>query len=44
MWDGWMDFAIATLVGIAVGIVVAVVATIVLAIVARRRRLTQEGA
>ncbi|MDT0180951.1 mechanosensitive ion channel family protein [Microbacterium sp. ARD31] len=38
MWDGWMDFAIATLVGIAVGIVVAVVATIVLAIVARRRR------
>ena len=38
MWDGWMDFAIATLVGIAIGIVVAVVATIVLAIVARRRR------
>ncbi|WP_217576926.1 hypothetical protein, partial [Streptomyces sp. GbtcB7] len=38
MWDGWMDFAIATLVRIAVGIVVAAAATIVLAIVARRRR------
>ena len=38
MWDGWMNFAIATLVGIAVGIVVAVVAMVVLAIVARRRR------
>ena len=33
MWDGWMDFAIATLVGIAVGIVVAVVALYVVLLI-----------
>ena len=38
MWDGWVDFGIAVVVGIGVAIVVAVIATIVLAVVARRRR------
>ncbi|WP_412938257.1 mechanosensitive ion channel family protein [Microbacterium sp. 2P01SA-2] len=38
MWDGWMDFAIAVLVGLAVAIVVAVVAHVALRIAARRQR------
>lgn len=38
MWDRWIDFGIAALIGIAAAVVVAVVATIALAVIARRRR------
>lgn len=38
MWDGWVDFGIAAVIGIGVAILVAVVATIALAVIARRRR------
>ncbi|RAZ33294.1 mechanosensitive ion channel family protein [Microbacterium sp. SMR1] len=38
MWDGWMEFAIAVLVGLAVAVVIAVVAHVALSIAARRQR------
>lgn len=38
MWDGWMDFGIAVLIGVAAAAVTAVIASIVFAVVARRRR------
>lgn len=38
MWDGWMEFAIAVLVGLAVAVVIAVVAHVALSITARRQR------
>lgn len=38
MWDGWVEFGIAALIGTGIAIVVAVIATIVLAVIARRRR------
>lgn len=38
MWDGWMQFAIAVLVGLAVVAVIAVVAHVALRVAARRRR------
>lgn len=38
MWDGWMEFAIAVLVGLAVAAVIAVVAHVALSIAARRQR------
>ncbi|MGZ0068615.1 mechanosensitive ion channel family protein [Microbacterium arborescens] len=38
MWDGWMEFAIAVLVGLAVAVVIAVVAHVALRIAARRQR------
>jgi small-conductance mechanosensitive channel len=38
MWDGWMEFGIAVLVGLAVAAVIAVVAHVALRIAARRQR------
>ncbi|MDQ1126575.1 uncharacterized protein (TIGR03382 family) [Microbacterium sp. SORGH_AS 505] len=38
MWDGWVDFGIAAVIGIGVAILIAVVAMIALAVIARRRR------
>jgi small-conductance mechanosensitive channel len=37
MWDGWMDFGIAVLIGILTAVIVSIAATIALAVVARRR-------
>ncbi|MCK6080140.1 mechanosensitive ion channel family protein [Microbacterium sp. EYE_5] len=38
MWDGWMEFGIATLIGVAAATVVAGVAAVTLRVITRRRR------
>lgn len=38
MWDGWMEFGIATLIGVAAATVVAAIAAVTLRVITRRRR------